>query len=343
MRTCIAIFFVLGLISSYPVTADDIKQLNADSLDKALPANIIAAISNATSTETIYPISGDERFEGQILKADEIVFAPGATLTLSKRPIQWVAVVAKRIKFADPSKRSVIQFEKRIGSKGSIGNRGINGADNRGETGRTGNPGGHGTTGEDGGSPFTVVVPKIYLIAGEFLSPDGEPLLGSLKLALKFPGIDGGEGGKGGDGGNGGKAGNGKVGASSAFDCKEGGGHGGDGGNSGSGGRGGNGAKGGNGADLTLVSFKAGIELLSYANIVNTGGYGGRGGEPGRAGNPGRGGSGADQNGWCGPTSDGYDGKRPDPRDGGMGDDGIDGDKGTVTAITVNSLAPIFE
>lgn len=314
----------------------------ADSVAEALPADVLAAVRAAVAVKTIYPVTGAERFTGQILKADEIVFAPGASLTLTATERPWIVIVAKKWKFADVAQWVKIAATAAPAAAGAQGARGSNGADNWGETGRHGNPGYPGAPGGTGGRGATVRLPRIYLVGGEFTSPDGAPLPGALRLALSFAGVPGGAGGIGGAGGNGGHGGNGKEGATGPFDCHEGPGPGGDGGAAGRGGAGGDGGTGGNGADLVYVSLAEGIEQLSYARVINTEGYGGSGGRAGRVGSPGGAGSGAGRNGWCGSSGPGSAGAYPSPADGGPGRDGDDGHKGSVTAITVRSLAPLF-
>lgn len=320
--------------------AQDTK-LSRTNLSDALPAQVLTAIQNATSTKTIYPVTGNETFRDQILKADEIVFDSGATLTLTALDKPWIVLIAKRWKFTDPKSMVKILRGSRLASRGSDGSTGTHGEDRPGETNRRGNDGGSGAAGGSGGSGGTLQLPKIYLVGSSFTSPTGEPL--PLRMTLSFAGIPGGDGGEGGAGGNGGNAGNGKEGATSAFDCKEGPGPGGNGGSAGAGGAGGDGGRGGNGADITYVALAEGIEQLSYARVVNVEGYGGMGGRPGRAGRPGNGGDGASSNGWCGPSGSGYPGDFPRPADLGQGSAGADGRKGVVTAITVSSLSPIFQ
>lgn len=321
----------------------EVSKVTAETLEKALPPDVFAALKNATSVKTLYPINGTETFPDTILKADEIIFSPNAKLVVTSMDSPWIILAANKIKFADVTKWSVISRDLGIKAvNGTVGANGENGANGRGQTDRRGHDGTNGNDGGQGATGSTRKIPDIYLIAGEFTSPDGAPLPGFLRLSLVFPGVDGGSGGKGGNGGNGGRGDSGEMGATSIFDCKEGGGPGGKGGNGGVGGRGGDGGTGGPGANITYVSGQDGIELLSYAKVINVGGSGGQAGDPGQPGNGGSGGSGADRNGFCDSTSNGPDGKRPEPKDLGKGQDGGEGAKGTVTAITVKSLSPVF-
>ena len=337
MRTFPAIASLLLLSTS--VSAQDSK-ITRTNLSDSLPPDVLAAVQKAVSTKTIYPVTGNEAFNGQILKADEIVFDSGATLTLSDLSKPWIVLIANRWKFTDPKTPVKIRRAARMAPAGGHGGDGNPGAHNPGETNRRGNDGGNGEAGSSGGRGGTLQLPKIYIVGGSFTSPTGDPM--PLRLTLEFSGIPGGNGGDGGAGGNGGNAGNGKEGATSAFDCKEGPGPGGNGGAGGAGGAGGDGGRGGNGADLIYISLAEGIEQLSYARVVNVEGYGGMGGRPGRAGRPGDGGAGANNNGWCGPSGPGYPGEFPSPADFGQGESGPDGKKGLVTAVTVGSLSPIF-
>ena len=335
---------VLALLLMAPgasAWAQDAK-LTRNNLSDALPADVLAAIQHAVSTKTIYPVTGNETFRDQILKADEIVFDSGASLTLSALDKPWIVLVANRWKFADPRVMVKIARAPRSSRDGSAGNDGTAGADHLGETNRKGDDGGSGSEGMQGGSGGMVQLPRIYLVGGSFTSPSGDPIPGSLRLTLDFSGIAGGQGGQGGTGGSGGRAGNGKEGSTSAFDCSDGPGPGGNGGAAGPGGAGGSGGQGGNGADIIYVSLASGIEQLSYARVINVEGYGGIGGRPGRAGRPGNGGAGAPSHGWCGPSGQGYPSDFPNPADMGQGPNGSDGRKGSVTAITVSSLAPLF-
>jgi hypothetical protein len=309
-----------------------------------LPSEIAAAVKAAPLTKTLIPISGEEKFNQQIIKADEISFADGAKMTLTNMNVPWIVVAAQRLKFLKPDAYSIIQRDpaKLSGSPGIQGAAGGNGADNPGETNRTGNPGYPGNPGGPGSQGETKQLPEVYLVVGELLDPKGQIPPGFLNLVMIFRGVDGGDGGVGGRGGNGGRAGNGKEGATSAFDCKEGGGPGGTGGAAGAGGQGGDAGNGGNGSDLVIVTTKSSYEVLSFARINN---IGGRTGQPGRGGNPGTpgaGGAGAGSNGWCKATGPGAPGAYPSPVNLGDGKPGVDGQKGTVTAVILPSIGPLL-
>jgi hypothetical protein len=309
-----------------------------------IPPEVADALKRAPVTRTIIPIKGVEQFGEQVVKADEIVFSEGAVMTLTNLQAPWIVVAAKRIKFNDPDRWSHIRRDPSAegGATGTQGATGSKGADEGGETNRTGNPGHPGGPGGPGSAGGAARMPDVYIVAGEFLEPSGPLPAGLLNMVLFFPGMDGGTGGEGGRGGNGGRGGPGKEGATSLFDCKEGGGNGGRGGDGGSGGRGGDGGAGSQGGRLTYVTTKAGAEILSYVRVNNVGGRGGIAGRGGAPGTPGGGGPGARSNGYCRATSSGPAGGYPNPVNLGGGENGRDGDKGTVTAIILPSVDPLF-
>jgi hypothetical protein len=324
-------------------TAGLIPQESSATAGDAIPADVIEAIANATGSTTIYPVNPGEVFDGQILKADEIVFAPGATLTLTNGDAPFIVIAAKRWKFADATINTRIEVDRTIPAKaGANGNPGSNGADGQGEVNRRGNDGAAGGPGQSGADGESKPIPHIYLIAGELTSPEGEPLPGYLRLSLLAVGKDGGDGGAGGKGGNGGPGARGKEGATSLFDCKEGPGQGGTGGAAGQGGQGGRGGNASDGAHITIIGTGAVNELFSYARIINEGGYGGRAGRTGIPGKVGAGGRAAPGNGFCGAGRPGDAGDYPSPPDLGSRGAGDDGGKGATTLISVKSLTPVF-
>ncbi|BCT33126.1 hypothetical protein [Pseudomonas protegens] len=327
------------------VFAEDVNDiLGFTKPEQSLPPEIVKAIKEAPLTRTIYPVSGEEGFSGQILKADELVFQQDSRLVLRSLEAPWIVIAAKKWKFLKPSSPTKIERDRYVATRnGGDGGPGANGANGKGEVNRQGNPGAHGMPGESGKTGESMKLPIIYLVAGEITSPDGEPKPGFINLNLIFKGINSGNGGRGGSGGNGGKGAPGKEGATSAIDCKEGPGRGGKGGNAGQGGKGGRGGDGGNGADIVVVSTQAGLELFSYANIINIGGLGGSAGVPGRVGVYGAGGRAAGSNGWCKPGEPGSPGDYLDPVNLGTEGDGIDGGKGTVTAIQVINVNDLFK
>ena len=83
LKTLLVSGFVISALAK-PASADKPdSSLFKSNLSEALPSDVLAAISNASSTKTIYPVNGNEVFRDQVLRADEIVFAPSASFTLT--------------------------------------------------------------------------------------------------------------------------------------------------------------------------------------------------------------------------------------------------------------------
>lgn len=331
----------LSLLFSFGCVAAQEKS-EAENIGKAIPSNVLDALKKAKEIKKIFPVNSGERFDGQILKADEIIFAPGSTLTITNTNVPFIVISAKRWKFADAAVTSKIMIAPTSADRGEEGSNGIDGTDGAGEVNRRGNNGSPGLPGKPGGDGGTLSLPHIYLIAGDITSPNGEPLPGFLRFVIAAAGFDGGDGGAGGNGGNGGKGAQGKKGATSVVDCSSGAGPGGTGGDAGQGGKGGNGGNGTDGADITIVGTSSVNEIFSYARIFNEGGYGGRPGRSGLPGRVGKGGLQAGSNGWCKSSLPGDAGNYPEPIDLGDGEPGGNGKKGDVTLITVKDLYPVF-
>ncbi|WP_180264652.1 hypothetical protein [Klebsiella variicola] len=336
---CISVCLALLFCFNSAVAQDSGAVKN---LGEAIPSDVLQALKNATDVKKVFPVNPGERFDEQILKADEIIFAPGATLTITDTNAPFIVISAKRWKFADAGVTSQIKIAATQASKGAKGDNGENGSDGKGEVNRRGNDGAPGLPGKPGRNGESLSQPHIYLIAGEITSPNGEPLPGFLRLTILSSGSNGGDGGTGGKGGDGGTGAPGKKGATAAFDCSSGPGKGGTGGNAGQGGQGGNGGDGSNGSDITIVGTRSVNELFSYARIFNEGGFGGRPGRPGQPGKIGKGGLQASPNGWCKSGNPGDPGGYPEIEDLGYGEAGKDGNKGDVILITVKDLTPIF-
>lgn len=316
-----------------------------DVLTPGIPKDILDAIKASPNIRSVIPITGSESFGQQVIKADEIVFDSQARLILTNLNVPWVAIVARRFKFRDPTAYSFIERDMSIrsGEPGRPGPAGVRGNDDYGETNRRGNNGHPGGAGGTGGQGEVLQLPTIYIIAEQLLDETNTQIpAGLLNLAVIGRGIDGGPGGPGGRGGDGGNAGNGKEGATGPFDCREGPGPGGNGGAAGMGGRGGDGGPGGDGATVIFVSLPRGADTFSYSRVNNQGGLGGIGGAGGPPGQPGRGGSGAPRNGWCGSSGPGSSGSYPSPASQGNGPSGPDGKKGEMYVIAVKSLDPFF-
>ena len=186
----------MSMLCQTPASAQQIPTLGT------LPSEIAAAIRAAPLTQSLIPVSGDERFDQQIIKADEISFAEGARITLTNLDVPWIVVAAQRIKFAKPDTYSIIQRDPSVltGPRGADGAAGSTGADHPGETDRTGNTGytgGPGGPGRGGGSKS---LPTNYLVVGSLQEPKGPIPPGLLNLVIAFRGLDGGDGGTGSSG-----------------------------------------------------------------------------------------------------------------------------------------------
>lgn len=66
-----------------------------ESLREAIPSNVLELIENSTEFAKIFPINQNERCDKQILKADEFVFQPNASLILTKIESNFIVLIAK--------------------------------------------------------------------------------------------------------------------------------------------------------------------------------------------------------------------------------------------------------
>jgi hypothetical protein len=321
-----------------------------------LPPAISAAIRKQPQ-RTLLPINGDERFDIQIVKADEIVFQPGGKITLlnvdgtEKRrsffrsPERWPyrVIAARKLKFLNPSILSSIKKDQtRIAKAGQTGWPGQDQRPARGEVNRRGNDGAHGGNALEGGNGESFyAMPHIYIVVGEIVSQRGRVNTGELNLQVLFPGYDGGNGGQGGAGGDGGNGAPGKRGASTG-DCTDGPGAGGTGGNAGRGGRGGNAGSGESGANITLVATAHAYEVLSFAKYDVRKGEAGSPGAPGSHGKVGKGGPGGRQWFTCGSGPKGADGSLPTPLNNGPGKSAKDGNSGSIKYVILPSINHLF-
>ena len=111
-RSTISTLLAVTAFSLIPVTnAQTPGTGSADNVGKALPPHVLDAISKATDVQKLYPVNPGEKFAGTVLKADEIVFAPGASLTLTNLNTPFIVIVAKRWKFADSSILTKVQLD----------------------------------------------------------------------------------------------------------------------------------------------------------------------------------------------------------------------------------------
>ncbi len=309
-----------------------------------IPLNVIDEIKAAPALD-VFPVTSTEIFGEKILKVDQLLLDVGAVLELSALDEDFLAIVAKEIRFRAPEERAIIrrQFTGVDAGTGANGARGRDGQTpgkaprkNNGHRGEDGGSGGSGNAGE------TRHLPDIYVFTNAIKEIDRNDPPYFVDMGLIMPGIDGGDGGIGGDGGNGGNGGSGGDGVDSLIDCKGGPGDGGRGGNAGLGGRGGDAGNGGDGANVIYVASPDAMNLLSATKVVNRPGQAGR---PGLGGRPGREGAGGPRGGrtfYCHGGRRGSDGVVPNPWTLGPGEEGEGGKKGSVSRVPVVSIDDLY-
>jgi hypothetical protein len=180
---------------------------------EAIPSDVEAAIKAAVKTGDVYSVTEDRQlFDGQILKVDILTFQERTVLVMTNFDVPWIAIVAKKLQFVDPTKNNAISTEAAWGPvrynppdapiappKG-----GKAGECRDGPAGSPGSPGISGHSGDAGPRP-----PKIYLIVGNIVNQFNRPLPESLNFIFDARGYSGSHGGDGGRGGNGGEGGDG--------------------------------------------------------------------------------------------------------------------------------------
>jgi hypothetical protein len=337
-RRMIAAFLLAATMPQVAIGQTDpsvIQRLEAGEL----PEEVRAALSSTPTVVEILSVRGTERFDGQILKVDELVLQRGAILEFSNLDAPWVALVVRRVRIVDPATMSVFRRDLAVtsGQNGAAGTPGAAGSDGHRE-GRNGTDGTAGTPGGNGAHGQTRHLPTVYIVVERLERASSPTPLRDAQLTFSFAGLRGGNGGPGGAGGRGGRGGNGRDASTGATGCKHSAGNGGNGASGGRGGNGGNGAAGGNGASLVFVSTQAGADLLSAAAILNDGAEPGRGGASGAGGDRGRFGDGGSRSGYC--RSRGHDGGWGSP--GAAGTPGSNssqaGDRGRIQAVIVDDI-----
>lgn len=341
-RLCIYVGYLaiwLSLIVSFEAHSQE-KITEGGNFTEALPKEVLAALNSTVISSRVFSVSNEERFSGQVLKADEIVFSDGANLIFEGTNKPWILITAKTLKFQNPDTISKITLSVTNPPVAATGSRGANGANGNGLQGRHGRAGAAGRDGGSGANGISPKTPHLYLIVKDIQSPEGRPQF--VNLSIFGDGPSGGRGGNGGKGGNGGHGATGQQASTSLLDCRRGAGNGGQGGNAGRGGKGGDGGRGADGASLTIVSPADTAELLKYIRLSNLGGAGGVGGNPGAAGTRGRGGSGGSGDGHCGGGNRGGDGVVPNPPSFGQGRAGANGNKGNFVVRVPNDADALF-
>lgn len=327
----------LPMIFATAAQAQDVATQTKPSVQEALPPDVQALLAAGGQRQTLFPVQGKEEWNGTVLKADIISFAPGSELVIKNVTAPAIVIAAREIQFSDESAAYAIRFDPDVVvDPGSDGADGPDGGDGSGESNYTGNPGASGAPGGAGTAGATRSLPHVYIIADHYaVAGHGDPKI--VNLALRMRGLPGGDGGRGGAGGNGGYGAQGHGGTDGLGFCRHGGGNGGRGGDGGAGGNGGAGGPGGGGADITFVSTRQGLVQFSYAAILNQGGLGGSGGDRGRGGRAGGGGQMGHGSHFCGGGHGGPSGNAgPAGTDGA---NGTSGGKGSVDLIRVPSIA----
>jgi len=282
-----------------------------------IPQEIIAALASSPRISTVYSVSGHIRFDGQVLKVDELVFQPNSTLEFIGADFPFRAIVARRIRFADPQAPAAIVRDRTLKAP-------------------TGENQSNGINGEEGGS---LDLPPMYIYAERIEAVGVNGPLGRAQLTIDFRGVPGGQGGRGEDGSTGTRGQNGRQSSSGPLSCNRGAGDGGAGGPGSAGGDGGRGGDGGDGSDIYLISNAAGVDMLSASILRTNGGTGGAGGPAGRGGSGGPGGRGGNGSRHCGGGDIGPTG--PAGPNGNAGARGEVGRAGDVRAIRSDNL-PVF-
>ena len=121
-------------------------------ISEALPQEVLNLFNATDKISEIFPVNNNERFSGQILKVDEIIFQPTGSLILANTAnTPFVVVYAESWKFHDVAHPILIGFDQSVhAANGSDGSKGARGADGVGENSRTGLPGGPGAVGNPG-------------------------------------------------------------------------------------------------------------------------------------------------------------------------------------------------
>lgn len=294
-------------------------------LNYAIPPEIIAEVK-AEPTKGIFNVSATEVYANRILKCDNLVMNPGASLTMTALDSSvddptknWCVIIARNFRFLAPDTTATIRRDPNL-----IADNGANGA--HGSHG--GPPGAHGAAGAPGATGGSRPLRTLYILGETMTNEPGNPLE-YLNLMIDIAGIRGGNGGAGGNGGNGSKGSRGHDARWKHGRCKRSCGSGGSGGNGGPGMPGGTAGNGSDGADLIYGGPQSFLDLIVYSSVLNSGGIAGSPGAGGRGGNAGAGGDRGSHHRWCRdnchagpPGSKGSDGP-----DGGNGVDGAKGDQ----------------
>lgn len=303
-RTVFLPIMALLLATPMYIFAQDAAVVEKRINETALPEEIRAAVSESGPLR-IVSTSGNYVIDDQILRVDELVIQPGSIIQFPETSAPFVAIIAERVRIIDPDtpitfrrNPAIVAPRGQPGANGSTGPRGLDGKTS-GNGSKHGSRGGRGSDGSNGKQATPYELPDVWIVFGNIEdAATGAPIL-LANLEMDFRGVSTGPGGNGGKGGRGGRGGNGRDGRANLGVCSRGPGNGGDGGRGGNGGNGADGVQGGDGADIFLVSNRAGIDLLSSARFRLSAGEDGEPGAAGERGERGRPGSRGGQPGTC--------------------------------------------
>ncbi len=301
----------------------------------SVPPSVVALIKAAPKKDA-FGISGYQRLDESIVKADVVTINARGLLSLDKIDAPFIAIVAKDLYIEVPATRDEAAklvrapdgvFGDQTGAQGPSGPPGSTSVPYE-----TGDHGGPGSPGKKGGLGKTARIPDIYVFFNRINVSAGNPATSGL-LKIIANGVPGGNGGKGGSGGNGGDGARGTPSHCGSFTCDAGPGIGGNGGQAGSGGQGGDAGKGGNGANVFLVGPKSEWNQAAFFDIQQEGGRPGVPGEPGDPGAAGWPGGGGEKCKWCNGRDGGGRGAGASPTNLGRGNPSTAGSRGDRALI----------
>ena len=275
----LAVFFVQSSLAEEP------KRLQGADVTSKLVEIQNYGITQASASD--YTVTGNQRFDGFFLKADRLIFKPGAKLVFSRQALQnrrTFYIVARQIVMESDASPGTITWEN--SSDDTVSNV-------AGQAGTGAHPGGGGLPGVAGNEGRVGdSAPSLYLAV---LSVPGSGPIVDLQ------GQVGGRGGQGQKGGSGGAGAAGPNASQTLVGCRHGAGNGGAGGAGGSGGVGGLPGRGGSGGAFTLLTTQDSIvSLATRTRVLVAGGAAGAPGAGGPGGDGGPGGpGGADARPFC--------------------------------------------
>jgi len=98
----------------------NIQELVFNSLNEALPEDVMNLINDTAVIENVFPVNHGEIFNGQILKADEIICQPDATLTLSNANLPFWVIYCNKLKLKNNSFPIKIEIDPTINGKNGV-------------------------------------------------------------------------------------------------------------------------------------------------------------------------------------------------------------------------------